>query len=131
MPGNTLSLTEGWSLTLGYEHHWNANWRTSLWGDYGKINYSDGLNSASQVLCGGNVVCPTTSADWDLWQIGSRTVWTPVENLDLSLEVMYNKMNSAFGNAPAGALGTTAGATNVSDQDWWSGMIRVQRNFMP
>ena len=34
-------------------------------------------------------------ASWSLWQIGSRTVWTPVENLDLSLEVLYNNMNGA------------------------------------
>ena len=38
-----------------------------------------------------------------MWAIGSRTVWTPVENLDLSLEVMYNKLNTAFGGATSGS----------------------------
>ena len=59
------------------------------------------------------------SANWDLWQVGSRTVWTPVTNLDLSVDVMYNRMDTSFE-----ALGYT-------DRDWVSGMFRVQRNFYP
>ena len=33
----SLELTKAWAITGGFEHHWNANWRTSLWGDYGQI----------------------------------------------------------------------------------------------
>jgi len=113
VPGNSLDLTKGWSITGGYEHHWNTQWKTSLYGAYGKVEYSD---TASAVLVPAGA---TGSANWDYWQIGSRTVWTPVQNLDLSLEVMYNNLDTAFTGA---ALG---------DQDWVSGMFRIQRNFYP
>ena len=120
----TLDLTEGWSLSLGGEHHWNPHWKTSLWGDYGRITYSD---AASNVLAV-NIV-PSGFFDWDLYQIGSRTVWTPVTNLDLSLEVIYNHLNS--GCTATGWLCTSASGflAPASDQSWWSGMFRVQRNF--
>ena len=61
------------------------------------------------------------SANWSYWQVGSRTVWTPVQNLDLSVEVMYQNQDTAF-PVPAARLG---------DNDWWSGMFRAQRNFYP
>ena len=44
-------------------------------------------------------------ADFSAWQIGSRTIWNPVANLDIGLEVMYTKVNTAFegGTAVTGA----------------------------
>jgi hypothetical protein len=111
----TMDLTEGWDFTGGFEHHWNPNWKTSLWGDYGKISYS----TAASASLG------STNADWSLWQIGSRTVWSPVENLDLSAEILYHSMSSAA----TGAYNT--GGYPIKNQDWVSGMFRVQRNFYP
>ena len=83
-----------------------------MYGAYGQLDYSA---AASAVLTGAG-----TSADWSYWQIGSRTTWTPVTNLDLSVEVMYQKLDND--------LTTTAA---VGDNSWWSGMFRVQRNFYP
>ena len=107
----SLDLTKGWSFTGGYEHIWvPGHWKSSLYGSYGKLEYTD---AASAVLGAAG------SANWDLWQVGSRTVWTPVTNLDLSVDVMYNRMDTSF---------ETLGYT---DHDWVSGMFRVQRNFYP
>ena len=46
-------LTTGWSVTGGYEHHWNPAWKTSLYGAYGSVNYSD---------CGQRAYC--RSVNW-------------------------------------------------------------------
>jgi hypothetical protein len=118
-----LSLSTSWSFTLGFEHRWSPQWKTSLWGDYGRIKYG---SAASLILTPAGAV--SGNANWDLWQIGSRTVWTPVANLDLSVEVMYNKLDQNW--TGVSAVPATAGAT-FRDQDWWSGMFRVQRNFWP
>jgi len=99
----TLQLTKAYSIVGGFQHVWNPNWKTSLYGTYGKVMYA----------------APVVDSDWSYSQAGSRTVWTPVANLDLSVDVMYNKLESA---------GKTLGFT---DQSWWQGMVRVQRNFWP
>ena len=113
-----IDLTKGWSITGGYEHRWNPQWKTSIYGSYGQFNYS---GSASAVLAGAGA-----DADWSLWQVGSRTVWTPVANLDLSLEVLYTNLNnSSFDGASGGALGT------FGDKGYVSGIFRAQRNFWP
>ena len=108
-----LDLTEGWSVVAGADHHWNSQWKTSIYGTYGQIRYSDAANDAFGA-----------DGDWTFWQVGSRTVWSPVRNLDLSVDVMYNQINTAFGGA------TVDGAT-AGDIGWWQGMFRVQRNFYP
>jgi hypothetical protein len=110
-------LTEGWSVVAGYQHGWNRNWKTSLYGGYGAIHYNDVANA---ILSGS----PTGDADWNFWQVGSRTVWTPVPNLDLSVDVLYNHIGTAFG--PRFALYAPA-----EDKGWWQGIFRVQRNFYP
>ncbi len=109
-----LDKTKAWSVTGGFEHFWAPRWKTSLYGAYGEVKYDD---AASTVLAGG---VTGISADWNFAQIGSRTTWTPVANLDLSLEVMYNNLNTAFNNV-----------AGFDDKSWWSGIFRVQRNFYP
>jgi len=108
----TAEKTKGWSITGGFEHFWNAQWKTSLYGSYGALKYS---SAASAVLTGAG-----TSANWNYWQVGSRTVWTPVANLDLSVDVMYQKMDNDLVHT-----------ATVGSNDWVSGMFRVQRNFYP
>ena len=120
--GTGLDLSSGWSITGGFEHWWVPNLKTSLYGAYGEIDYS----ALSSDRMAGLALGTGSDASWSLWQIGSRTVWTPVPNLDLSVDVMYQNVNTGYatGLAPAG-LGT------IEDKDWVSGMFRVQRNFYP
>ncbi|HVZ53206.1 MAG TPA: porin [Pseudolabrys sp.] len=109
-----LELTTGWSVVAGYQHIWSPNWRTSLYGGYGKITYDD----FASFLVSGSV---RGTADWAFWQVGSRTVWNPVPNLDLSVDVLYNHIDTAWGPLLPFA----------DDKGWWQGIFRVQRNFYP
>nr|WP_246662826.1 porin [Pseudolabrys sp. FHR47] len=113
----TADLTTGWSITGGFEHNWVPGWKTSLYGSYGKLEYSTAASASLQLAAAGTTA--GSSANWSYWQVGSRTVWTPVTNLDLSVEVMYQVQNTAFTGA------------NIGDNSWWSGMFRAQRNFYP
>jgi hypothetical protein len=136
-PQTSIELTEAWSVSAGFEHHWDAYWQTSLYGGYVEINYG---GAATALLNAGQFGCVTSSTvtcpSWDssFWQIGSRTVWTPVKGLDLSLDVMYNKLNTAWDGgqihlSPGG--GKPSQFYNISDEDVWQGIFRVQRNFYP
>ncbi|MGH6664811.1 MAG: porin, partial [Pseudolabrys sp.] len=122
LPGGSFDKTKAWSVTGGFEHWWAPKWRSSLYGAYGKLEYSDAASAVLQPLFAGTAV--GSSASWSYSQIGSRTVFTPVENLDLSVEVMYNNLQGAFATAPGSA-------NTYGDKDWVSGIFRVQRNFYP
>jgi hypothetical protein len=102
---NSIELTKAWGVVAGYSHSWNSQWKTSLYGGYASIKPYTAAGAGSQ--------------DWTYSQIGSRTVWTPVTNLDLSVDVMYNN------------LGSNAATATNSDQSIWQAIFRVQRNFWP
>jgi hypothetical protein len=138
--GSDLELTAAWAAVAGIEHYWVPNLRTSLYGGYTRITYDD---AATNLICTGAGLgnlgkgagfTPTNcSPDFSFWQIGSRTIWNPVKNLDLGVEIMYNRLQSAFdGNAVVNAA--VAQPTQnflVKDQSVLSAIFRVQRNFWP
>jgi hypothetical protein len=70
-----------------------------------------------------------------IWSIGSRTQWNPNSNLDLGVDVVWNRLNTA--NAGVYNSGTTAyggrpaGLYNVSNYDVLTAAIRAQYNFLP
>jgi hypothetical protein len=127
--GNSqVKLTTAWSAYGGYQHIWTPNWRTSITGGYLSVTPDSSLQTA---------VCPASIGpgclSWSMWQVGTRTQWNPVNQLDIGLEVLYSKLgsefagtNEVFNEVPGGKNGLTA-----ADQDVWSVMFRVQRNFWP
>jgi hypothetical protein len=120
--GGSMDLTKGWSITGGFEHRWNPQWKSSLYGSYGSFSYSDTANATLAAIAGAPA---GASADWSLWQIGSRTVWTPVENLDLSVDVLYTDLNKSSFD------GSTFGGVTYGGKGFVSAIFRVQRNFWP
>jgi hypothetical protein len=125
-----LDLTDSWDIVGGFEHHWNPQWKTTLYGGYAEVNYDSAANT---VLANSLSIVPSTgSADFNWWQIGSRTVWSPVKNLDLSVDVLYTSYNTGYGGQAASPCGDCApGAYVYDDVGVWQAIFRWQRNFYP
>jgi hypothetical protein len=132
-----LELPKVWSVQAGFQHYWTNSLRSSIWGVY--QNYEASSSAVDTLICAPRGFGPGC-ADWKAWQIGSRTIWNPVTNLDIGLEIMYSKIETAF----SGGLTNTAAPTvpfanpagipaivRVQDNDVWSGVLRIQRNFWP
>ncbi|HEX7881240.1 MAG TPA: porin, partial [Afipia sp.] len=73
--------------------------------------------------------------DFAIWQIGTRTAWTPVRNLTFSGEVMYTGLDqnnvgslNITANQAAGAF-KPIGVYEYKDQGIWSGNLRVRRTW--
>jgi hypothetical protein len=131
-----IELTSGWQFFTGIEHFWWPNLRTSLYGGYLAINYN---GAASTAICfnglpfGVSTLGQCLDSDYSLWQVGSRTIWNPVPNLDIGLEIMYSKLNTAYGGLAALPANNTRPPVIgvIEDQNIWSAILRVQRNFWP
>jgi hypothetical protein len=143
-----LELTEAWGGTIAFEHYWTPSLRTSWVFGYMSVEYGDTAKAliASNIggACAGanNRFTPGTISncdpDYSLMRIASRTMWNPVANLDVGVEIAYNKVDTAFAGtafltgSPAGyAGGLAAGTYAIEDQSYWSAAIRVQRSFWP
>jgi hypothetical protein len=141
--GTNVELTSTWSIMGGYQHIWTPNWRTSVYGGYVNISYD---STATSLICGTSglgvvsLALATTSAgqcspNFSVWQAGTRTQWNPVSQLDVGVDVLYSHLNTADAGAVTTAAavmpGKAAGPITFADQDVWSVMFRVQRNFWP
>jgi len=74
--------------------------------------------------------------DFNVWNVGARSIWNPVPNLDVGLEVMYSKLETKHDPALtrlnfAGSGGRAVGVYVPSSEGVFSGLFRIQRNFWP
>jgi hypothetical protein len=150
-PGGDVELTRVWSINAGYQHIWNPNWRTSLYGGYVNVDYNATatgiINStlAAGSVCSrpfaglvGNLAAVTAlagnscSPDFSFYQVGTRTQWNPVKQLDIGLDITYTGLNTAYKGAGIYTANGSKPAINAfDDQHVWSAIVRWQRNFYP
>jgi len=137
-----LELTETWGGSVAFQHYWTPSLRTSWVFGYMNVQYSDTAKALIANLgarcIGANVVINNAAGcdpDFSTWRVSSRTMWNPVRNLDVGLEVAYTQVNTAFGGSTATLTaannGLAAGTYALEDQGVWSAALRVQRNFWP
>jgi hypothetical protein len=137
--GTSIQKTTGWGVRGAYVHNWSPTWESSLFGSYTAINYG---GTASTALCAQKLATAGVAfsagygcnPDFNIWQIGTRTAWTPVRNLTFSGEVMYSQLdqNDSGSITPAASpVGFKPGgvAYEAKDQGIWSGNLRVRRTW--
>jgi hypothetical protein len=135
----SISMPSGYQFTVAAQHFWTPGLRTSVFGGYLNWKYDDAANFA---LCNGAAIGAATpkgagsncNFSFAGWQVGTRTIWSPVANLDIGVEVLYSKIDqqhegfwtfaSANGSRPAGSY-------QAADADMWTGTVRFTRNFWP
>jgi hypothetical protein len=135
--GGQIQTVKAFGIRGAFNHNWNPNWTTSLFGAYsavdfggaGKALYNAGLNASVAGL-------GTTyfgDPNFKIAQIGTRTAWTPVKGLTFSAEVQYTLLDQNYSGVTAGAVSPSATKPTASyqfkDQDTWTGLLRAQRTF--
>jgi hypothetical protein len=157
-------LTTSWTIGAGIEHYWTPALRSSLFGSYNETTYNgtaqtlfcsspqSPIRNAAGAVAGvsgvggiplGTVAIAGCNPDFKAFNVGTRTIWNPVPNLDVGLEVMYTKFEQSNdpgltrfgGNGPLnifpGSGGRAQGLYAPQDADVFSGIFRIQRNFWP
>ena len=136
--GQQLTTTYGGNI--GFEHGWNAEWRTSLFGGVEKIDYNA---TANAILCsqfraaaGPGLLSnfnSTCNMDYTVYGVGSRTTWTPVKDLLIGAEVFWSNHHSsnkgAFYLQPAINNFKPVAVYEVKDQNVIGGIFSVRRFF--
>jgi hypothetical protein len=140
--GTDLKLTTTYGGNIAYWHNWNPQWASSLNAGYVRWHYSEAANG---VLCNsmmGGTGGPTEASrlgggfcnnDYQIWTVGSRTVWTPVKDFIIGAEVLAS-FHHSWNNGQT-YTGTTADAFKpaatywLKDNAFVSGYLTVRRYF--
>jgi hypothetical protein len=135
-----LKLTEAYGIRGAFNHNWNTNWSSSLFGSYSAVRYrgaAGDLTTAKGQYCAAYVVGKVVSADftcnpdYNVSQLGVITRWIPVKNLTFSAEAMWFHLDQKFTGAAtlAAAAPKPTAVYEFRNQDAISLQLRAQRNF--
>ncbi|MEH2474794.1 hypothetical protein V1281_004028 [Nitrobacteraceae bacterium AZCC 2161] len=148
--GGQIQQSTAWEVSGWYEHYWNPAWRTSLFGSYSHISYGDsgnallgaafatttrGLGTSSALFptgtSAGFLTGTTNNFDLGIAQIGTKTSWTPVQNLTLSAEFIYSRIDQSLDGTYnlTSASGKAAGPYAIRDQNLYNGAVQILRSF--
>ncbi|MDR6658466.1 hypothetical protein J2W51_001008 [Tardiphaga robiniae] len=150
--GGQIVQSDAWQVSAFYEHYWTPAWRTSLFGNYSHISYGSGnaamlaafqgvgvtggpgANTSATAAARAGVFAGTGNFDLGLAQIGTRTAWTPVQNLTLSAQFTYSRLdqnlNGTYTTAAGGMSGKPTGTVfTTADQNLYNGSVQILRSF--
>jgi Porin subfamily len=141
--GTSISLSNAWSADAWFEHYWNPQWRTSVFGAFSHISYGAAGNAFMTSLATGSTLGTLTltnsSADLSTTQIGTKTSWMPVKDLTFSAEFIYSRIApSASGTFSQGGSATATGFISgasaggiwtLGAQNVYNGAVQVIRSF--
>ncbi|UYO38429.1 porin [Rhodopseudomonas palustris] len=135
--GTGISTVKAWGIRGAFNHNWNPNWATSLFGAYSSVDFGGTggalYNAALAAQVAGFGTTYTGNPNFNIAQIGVRTAWTPVKNLTFTGEVMWMRLDQNYSGVTAGNVSPTSTKPNAryefKDQDTVVGAVRVQRTF--
>jgi hypothetical protein len=127
-----LQLTRTWGFRGGFNHNWDPYWSSSVYGAWAQAQYNA---TAKGLICVGIVPLLTAGStcnpDFQVFQAGVVTRWTPVKNLTFSVDVLWAQLDQKYSGAitlPAVAT-KPAAVYEFKDQNTVSALFRVQRNW--
>src|SRR5829696_2333411 len=99
-----LHFTKSGSVTGALQHYWTPQFRSATFGSYAKVDYDSILRTpfgpagvqpiafANGATNFGNLLnlnLSPTLRDYNVFVVGSNHVWSPVKDLDIGLETVY------------------------------------------
>lgn len=122
-----IQTVEAWTVRADFRHFWTPSLRSTLFGGYTSVEAPAILLASGTPTNGYNdseASYESTIRDFNIWQVGFNTTWSPVKNLDIGVELLYSKIEVG------GSFDPYWGKTWYQhDEDIFVGMMRVQRNF--
>ena len=140
-----VRTTESYSGVIGFLHYWTPEIRQGVFATHGQVIY-DGILRSAFGPAGGvaagvtpqrNPFDPTLKS-YGITYVGSNLIWSPVRDLDIGVEIIYERIDprgrvaDANKGGAAGPAGTVlvggTGRTTQTDDNVLA-RFRVQRDF--
>ena len=157
------NLSRSWSVLAAFLHYWTPQLRSGFAVGYSSVEYPNANTLFAGGVIPGTVLNPAPGAppfafgsaaqtfattatlrDFRLLNLAANLIWSPVRDLDIGVEVAYDRINvsgrvvdlNKCGNVavfPAGFNGAGTPAQvcgfTTNSEDEWRGRLRIHRNF--
>ena len=149
---NEVSLSKEWGAVAAFLHYWTPQLRSGFQLAYSKVDlpslggfFVDGFTNPFFGPTGGFRTSGNVH-DWTMINAAVNLIWSPVRDLDIGVEVSYDRIKLSGGSVsdlnkcaglgviPAGviapvAAGAQACPFTTSKEDEWRARLRIQRDF--
>jgi hypothetical protein len=128
-----VERSKGFSLVAAFLHYWTPQIRQGLYASWTSFDIPGAATSAPVAAFGPGFFARNANVDFDVYEIGSNLIWSPVAGLDIGVEVLYRKIAADKGRiqviepAFAGAAATVV--TTQRSEDNFQARLRIQRDF--
>lgn len=125
----SIRLTTSWSAAVAFLHYWTPQLRSGFVATYGQLQYPSGARRSGVygfVSPGG--AYSAAFRDFREFVGLANLVWSPVRNLDIGVEALYQRIETrgrVLDNNRGGAL---TGRTTGHDDNWLT-RFRIDRTF--
>ncbi|GGC88118.1 porin [Chelatococcus reniformis] len=136
-----IKLTRSWSMAAAFLHYWAPQWRSGFVFTYGELQYPGSARTAGPLgnlyANSAGVVTPASLAagstnvafkSFNEMVTVANLVWSPVKDLDIGVEVAYQRVDPRGRVVDNNKYGALTGKT-VSFDDNWLTRFRVDRTF--
>jgi len=136
--GGSLHLTDAIGVRGAFNHNWDPYWSSSLYGSASFVRYDDAAKLAycdsyrtTNKLSASNTSGFSCDPNFNVFQVGVVTRWTPVKNLTFSADLQYFHLDQNFaGTATLTPSAPKPAATyEFKDQNTLMLQLRAQKNF--
>jgi len=132
--GTQLENVRTWGFRGGFNHNWNPNWTSGIYGAYAGVRY--GGNSKTTICANMAALLAhvgTCNPDFNIAQAGIITRWTPVKNLTFSGDFTWTRIDQKHSGTVVSPLlagpAKPAAVYELKDQDSFNFLLRAQRNW--
>lgn len=135
--GAGQQLTTTYGFNGAYNHNWDPNWTTSLYGAWAAVRYN---GTAKGYICGAVVGALALSSgvggcnpDLNYAVVGVATYWTPVKNLSFTADLAYTMLDQKYAGGSTvtlpvqAGIAKPAGVYELKDQNSLTFRLRAQR----
>jgi len=113
---NNYGQTRAWNVVGLIQHFWSPQWRSNL-----EVGYNEIYSPAAAASAG---VQPGNAS---IWGVVGNLIWSPVQRLDIGVELAYYQGRTSLQNVPAAFA--AAGQPGIGTNGGWSTKMRVERLF--
>ena len=136
-PNGRIRNITGFNLTAAFLHYWTPEIRQAVFASYTELDVPRSVAAVATV--GGafpGAFASGAFTDRNIFQVGTNLIWSPVRDLDIGVEVFYERQEAQgqiiarnFVFNQAGVATAAPGVQTVGDVDRFQGRLRIQRDF--
>lgn len=127
-----IKTTTTWSVAAAFLHYWTPQLRSGFVATYGQLRFPNGARvngPMGNMYANNSGIYSPYLRDYNMFVGLTNLVWSPVKDLDIGVEVLYQRLDIAKGRVyDANKYGTLTGKTTTFDDNWLT-RLRIDRTF--